>query len=116
MVTVTLFAAGCIRIITQEGLTVNPSHIVGLFPGVTVPAIYRIEIISMWKTFIVCIHMAGYTTVAMMDRAGKNGGIHKHGYGSAIEHPGHFPVFMTHHAILISLCIYIAGERTDYKE
>ena len=69
------------------------------------PAIDLLQIIGMWKTFIVCIGMTGEAAVAMVDTVCKNGGIYKHGYGSSLKHSGQLSVLMTHHAILVGLCM-----------
>jgi hypothetical protein len=84
MVTMTLFAAGSMRVIHEQGLTVNPSYIIFHLKGMAVTAIDRLQVIGMRKSLIRCVGMAGDTAVAVVDRMGKYGGIHKHGDGSAI--------------------------------
>jgi hypothetical protein len=98
-----LFATGSVGIIFQQCLTMNPSHIVGHLLGMAVAAVYLLQIIGMGKAFIGRIGMAGEAGVAVMDRSGKNGGIHIHGDRSSVEHPSHLSVFMTHHTILVRL-------------
>jgi hypothetical protein len=59
----------------------------------------------MREALIRRIGMAGHTAVAVVDRVGKNGSVHKHGDSSSMKGPGQFPILMTHHAVLILLGI-----------
>jgi hypothetical protein len=79
-------------------------------------AVDRFQIFGVRKTFIGCIGMAGETGVAVVDRMCKDGGIHKHGYGSSMEHPGQSPVLMAHHTVLVSLCRNLCRKRTNHNK
>ena len=59
VVTMTFFAAGCIRVIPQQRLSMGPSDIVCQLLGVADSAIDWFQIISMGKTFICRICVAG---------------------------------------------------------
>jgi hypothetical protein len=80
VVPVTLFAAWCIGIVQQEGLSMDAPCVVSHLNAVATAAIDRFQIISMGEAFICRISMAGNATVAVMDRTAENLGIHKHGY------------------------------------
>jgi hypothetical protein len=88
MVAVTLFATGGIGIVSQQRLSMYSSHIIGHFHDMATPTVDRFQFFGMGKPFIGSIGMTGETAVAVVDRLCKDGGIHKHGYGSSIKHSG----------------------------
>jgi len=65
---VTLLAAGCIGIISQQSLSVYPPDVIVQLLGMAVAAIDRIQIICMRETFVCRIGMTREAAVAMMDR------------------------------------------------
>jgi hypothetical protein len=104
VVSVALLATGGIGVISQQGLPVDPPHVVGQLLGMTVPAVYRIQVIRMGKSLIIGIDMTRDAAVAVMDRMGKNRGVDIHGNSSSIHGSFQLRVLMTHHTILIGLC------------
>jgi hypothetical protein len=69
----------------------------------TVPAVYRIQVLRVGESLIIGIDMTRDAAVVVMDRMGKNGGVHIHRNRPSIHGSLQTRVFMAHHAILIGL-------------
>ena len=90
----------------------DSSSIICHLHSMAVSTVNRFQIIGVWKAFIGSIGMTGKTAVTVMNRAGKNGGVHKHGNRFAMEHACHLFILVAHHAVLVGLGYYKACKRT----
>jgi hypothetical protein len=84
VVSMAFLAAWSMHVIGQQSLPVYTFHIIGQLLGMAVPAVYLIQVIGVWKSFIISVDMTRKAGIAMMDRMREYGSIHKHRYGSSM--------------------------------
>jgi hypothetical protein len=67
VVTVALLATGGVGIVHQQGLPMDAPPVLLHGTGVAVPAIHRLKLLGVWKSFIRRIGMTGDTIVSVVD-------------------------------------------------